>query len=127
MFESIHTLPFWLSVAGIGMAWFNVVLRPCLPAMLERRLPWLNAILRYKFGFDWLYVNALSRGVLRMSRFLFQITDQGVIDGSLVGGIGRRITGFAQRMKRFQSGFLYHYVLVMVLGVVVLSVWLLVR
>lgn len=127
MLEAVFTLPFWFAVSGIAFAWFNIILRPQIPALLEKRLPKLNFILKNQFGFDFFYIRVLSKGVLRLSQFFYSVTDVKFIDNALVHGAGRRVTNLAERVRRFQSGFLYHYVLVMVLGVVVFSVWLLLR
>jgi NADH-quinone oxidoreductase subunit L len=62
-----------------------------------------------------------------MSQFFYGVTDVKMIDSSLVDGAARRVTALASLVRRLQSGYLYHYVLVMVLGVVVFSVWLLLR
>jgi NADH-quinone oxidoreductase subunit L len=83
--------------------------------------------LNQQFGFDWLYINMIAKGVLKMSQFFYGVTDVKMIDSSLVDGAARRVTALASLVRRLQSGYLYHYVLVMVLGVVVFSVWLLLR
>lgn len=125
--EAFSTLPFWFAICGIVLSWFNVVVRPQFPAWCKKHFPWLYVILEKQFGFDLLYVNIISKGVERVSEFFYKVTDLKMIDSSLVEGTGRRVTGLAALVRRLQSGFLYHYVLVMVLGVVVFSVWLLLR
>jgi NADH-quinone oxidoreductase subunit L len=125
--ESLTTWPFFFAVFGVFLAWFNVLVRPQFPAWCQKRLPWLYIILKQQFGFDLFYLNVVSRGVERLSEFFYTVTDVKMIDGSLVDGTGQRVTALAAVVRRFQSGFLCHYVLVMVLGVVVFSVWLLLR
>jgi NADH-quinone oxidoreductase subunit L len=125
--ESVLTMPFWFAVMGVVLAWFNVLIRPELPVWCKKKLPWLYVILNQQFGFDWLYINMIAKGVLKMSQFFYGVTDVKMIDSSLVDGAARRVTALASLVRRLQSGYLYHYVLVMVLGVVVFSVWLLLR
>lgn len=125
--ESVLTMPFWFAVMGIVLAWFNVLIRPELPVWCKKKLPWLYVLLNQQFGFDWLYINMIAKGVLKMSQFFYGVTDVKMIDSSLVDGAARRVTALASLVRRLQSGYLYHYVLVMVLGVVVFSVWLLLR
>jgi NADH-quinone oxidoreductase subunit L len=125
--EAFASAPFWFAILGIILAWFNVIVRPQFPAWCKETFPWLYVTLNKQFGFDWLYLHVISKGVVKISEFLYAVTDVKLIDSSLVDGTGRRITGLAAIVKRLQSGYLYHYVLVMVLGVVVFSVWLLLR
>jgi NADH-quinone oxidoreductase subunit L len=125
--ESFTTLPFWFAVCGVVLAWFNVLVRPQFPAWCKKNFPWLYVTLKNQFGFDLLYLNVISKGVVKMSQFFYSVTDVKLIDSSLVEGTGRRVTGLAALVRRLQSGYLYHYVLVMVLGVVVFSIWLLLR
>ena len=125
--DSVTTAPFWFAIFGVVLAWFNVLVRPQFPVWCKKNFPWLYTILFNQFGFDLLYINVISKGVEKMSQFFYSVTDVKMIDGALVDGAGRRITALAALVRRLQSGYLYHYVLVMVLGVVVFSVWLLLR
>lgn len=124
---ALTAAPFWFAILGVILAWFNVILRPQFPAWCKKTFPWLYQILFHQFGFDWLYNNVIARGIVYMSEFFYRVTDCKFIDDSLVSGTGRRVTELASLVRRLQSGYLYHYVLVMVLGVVVFSLWLLLR
>jgi len=53
--------------------------------------------------------------------------DQAIIDGTLVNGSWKVVGWIAGLVRRFQSGYIYHYALVMIIGVFVLMtyfVWL---
>ena len=49
--------------------------------------------------------------------------DVGVIDGILIDGSARTIGGVAALSRRLQSGYLYWYALVMIVGVIGLMTW----
>lgn len=49
--------------------------------------------------------------------------DQGVIDGVLINGSARTVGGIAGLVRLIQTGHLYWYALVMILGVVGLMTW----
>ena len=117
------TLPFWFTVLGVFFAWFNTLRCPKFPEWLGCRFKIFNTILVKQYGFDafndWIFV----RGVRRLSQFLFHVTDLKFIDGKMVDGSGKVVLRFSQWIRQFQSGYLYHYVSLMVIGLIVFLVW----
>lgn len=120
---SVVTLPFWFAVAGIAMAYYCCILNPAFPAMLERRGRVFNWVLVNKFGFDklndWLFV----RGANAFARNLFRFADLKVLDDGIVNGSGRCMTFVARCVQKLQSGLLYQYLLVMIIGLLALLIW----
>jgi len=117
------TLPFWFAVAGIFMAWFNVLLVPQFPAMLKKWLKPVYIILVEQYGFDlfnyWVFVRAGNV----VYNFFYKITDMKIVDGWMVDGSGQTVTFFSRVVRRLQTGYLYHYVFVMMLGVLAFLIW----
>lgn len=122
-FEAMQGLPFWFSMLGIGTAWLCYIRYPKLPFYISQRLPFFYKILVYKYGFDAFYQWFFVRGSLGLSRILYRIGDVRLIDNLLVNGSARSIAFFARRLRCVQSGYLYHYAFVMILGLVILLVW----
>ncbi len=120
---SVFHWPFWFSVAGIFVAWLSYVRFPKFPAWCAERARLVYLILVNKYGFDafndWLFV----RGGLKLSHFFFDFADVKLIDGILVDGSGREVTRLSALLRRLQSGYLYHYALAMVLGLILFLVW----
>jgi NADH-quinone oxidoreductase subunit L len=54
---------------------------------------------------------------------LWKRGDQGVIDGLIVNGSWHLIGKVAVLARRLQTGFLYHYALLMILGMFGLVTW----
>ncbi len=50
--------------------------------------------------------------------------DMAIIDGVMVNGTANLFMGLSARMRKMQSGYLYHYVFVMVLGLLSFLGWL---
>ena len=76
---------------------------------------------------DWINENILARGARALGLGLWKGGDQAVIDGALVNGSWKLVRWVADAVRWVQSGFIYHYALVMILGVFVLMtyfVWL---
>ena len=55
----------------------------------------------------------------------YRVGDQRLIDGLIVNGTGRTVKWFALKGQGFQNGYLYHYITVMVFGVLGFLCWLL--
>ncbi|HHF7348374.1 TPA: NADH-quinone oxidoreductase subunit L [Legionella feeleii] len=123
--HSVGSLTFWLAIAGILIAWVCYIALPSIPGVLARTLAWPYRILMNKYGFDAFNDLVIVRGSKAMGQFFYQTGDQRLIDGMLVNGAGRTIRWFAQKGRAIQSGYLYHYATVMVLGLFVFLCWLL--
>ena len=119
--------PFWLSVSGIVIAWFSYVKYPNLPIIISERFAIFYRILIEKYGFDALNNLVFVRGGQALSRFFYYVTDLKLIDGWMVNGSGRGINRISKLMRRLQSGYLYHYVFAMILGLVLFLAWTLLR
>jgi NADH-quinone oxidoreductase subunit L len=121
--HSVSTVPFWLMLAGVVTAYVLYMARPSLAAAIKSRFQWLYTVLDNKYYFDWFnerVIAAASRGV---GVGLWKGGDQGLIDGLLVNGSARAVGAVAGIVRRVQTGHLYWYALVMVLGVVGLMTW----
>jgi NADH-quinone oxidoreductase subunit L len=123
---AVHALAgpiFWLALAGVVVSWFFYLRRPDIPAALQRRFSFIYTLLDNKYYFDWFNQNVLARGARLLGNGLWKGGDVGVIDGILIDGSARTIGGFAVLSRRLQSGYLYWYALVMIVGVIGLMTW----
>lgn len=122
--EAPQTLPFWFALAGIFTAWLAYVKFPELPKQVVQRVRWFYQILVLKYGFDafnqWFFV----RGGRGLGELLFRVGDVKLIDGYCVNGSGRGITWLSRITRRLQSGYLYHYALVMIASTLALLWWI---
>lgn len=119
------SLTFWLTLAGIAVAWVAYIAMPGIPAKLARTFSWIYRLLLNKYGFDTFNNKVVVAGSKALGRFFYNTGDQRLIDGFLVNGTGRTVRWFAQKGRVIQSGYLYHYATVMVLGLIVFLCWLL--
>lgn len=122
--QFILSWPFWLAILGIVCAGFNVLVRPELPQLLQRRFPRLHQILVNRYGFDAFNNRVFVRGGLSLSEFFYRVGDLKIIDGFFVEGSGRNTTRMSEILRRLQSGYLYHYVFVMIIGLLAFLIWL---
>ena len=125
--HALTTLPFWLAAGGVATAYYMYLVNPALPAAIKARAMPLYALLENKYYLDWFNENVLARGARGLGVSLWKVGDQTLIDGTLVNGSWKVVAAFSGLVRWFQTGYLYHYALAMILGIFVLMtyfVWL---
>ncbi|HEY4082417.1 MAG TPA: NADH-quinone oxidoreductase subunit L [Burkholderiaceae bacterium] len=121
--HSVNSPPLWLAIAGVVCAYVWYMVFPVIPATLARVLRPLAVVLENKYYMDWINENILARLARVLGTVAWKGGDQGIIDGVIVNGGARTIGGVAGLVRRLQSGYLYWYALVMILGVIGLMTW----
>jgi NADH-quinone oxidoreductase subunit L len=124
MTHSLSTAPFWLSIGGIFTAWYLYMVRTDLPAKIKQAAGPLFTLLDRKYFIDEFYSWLFAGGARALGAGLWKIGDVKVIDGFVVNGAARVVGLTAVLVRRFQSGYIYHYAFTMIVGVFVLiSLW----
>ena len=96
-----------------------------LPEKISQAAGPLYTLLDRKYFIDELYSWLFAGGARALGRGLWKFGDVKVIDGFFVNGTARVVAGTAMLIRRFQSGYIYHYAFTMIVGVFVLmSLWL---
>ncbi len=125
--HALSSAPLWLALSGVVTAWYMYMVNPAVPAAFARALRPLVVLLENKYYLDWINENILARGARALGNGLWKVGDRALIDGLLVNGSWKLVGWVSGQVRKFQSGYLYHYALVMILGVFVLMtyfVWL---
>jgi NADH-quinone oxidoreductase subunit L len=115
-------VPFWLMVAGVAVAWALYLWKPGVPAAIRARFEFVYRVLDNRYYFDWFNENVLAALARLLGQGLWKAGDQRLIDG-LINGSARAVGGLGAAVRQLQTGFLYWYALVMVLGLFVLLSW----
>ncbi len=121
--HGLSSLPFWLALSGVVTAYVFYMVAPSIPATLGRVLRPLVIVLENKYFMDWFNENVLARMARGLGYGLWKGGDGMLIDGLLINSSARGIGGIAGLVRRLQSGYLYWYALVMILGVTGLMTW----
>ncbi|MDH4289513.1 MAG: NADH-quinone oxidoreductase subunit L [Aquincola sp.] len=121
--HALQTVPLWFAVAGVALAWWFYLRQPSIPAAIRARFEWIYRLLDNKYYMDWFNEHVLSVGARALGTGLWKGGDVGLIDGIVVDGSARAVGGIAQLTRLFQSGYLYFYALVMLLGIFALMTW----
>jgi NADH-quinone oxidoreductase subunit L len=125
--HSLSTLPLWLAVAGVVSSYVFYMMFPAIPAAIKRVALPIYTLLENKYYLDWFNENVLARGARLLGTGLWKVGDQAIIDGAVVNGSWKLVGLLSGFVRKAQSGYLYHYALVMILGIFVLMtyfVWL---
>jgi len=122
--HALTTLPFWLMITGFAISTLIYLFRPSIADAIRKRAPFLYRLLDHKYYFDEFYQKVFARGSVRLGRNLWHKADAGLIDDGLVNGSARLVVWMAARIRRWQTGFLYDYAFVMIIGLIgILAVW----
>jgi NADH-quinone oxidoreductase subunit L len=113
----VKVLPLVMAVSGIALSYYFYVVRPSLPAETAAKVPALYRFSFNKWYFDELYDAIFVRPSLWIGRIFWKKGDGATIDGLGPDGIAARARDVAAALVRFQSGYLYHYAFVMLIGV----------
>jgi NADH-quinone oxidoreductase subunit L len=113
------TLPFFLALAGVLLAWFFYLKRPDIPEMLAQRFAALYALLVNKYYLDRFNEIVFAGGARAIGRGLWRGGDVALIDGVAVNGSARLVAWFAGVIRFAQSGYIYHYAFAMLIGIAI--------
>lgn len=120
--HALTSLPFWFALAGVVVSWYFYLVKPTIPAAIARTFRPIVTILENKYYMDWFNENVIAPAARGLGRGLWKGGDEAVIDGAL-NGSADAVGGIAAIGRRLQSGYLYWYALVMIVGVIGLMTW----
>jgi NADH-quinone oxidoreductase subunit L len=120
--HGLSTLPFWLAVAGVVTAYVFYMVKPEIPTAIKARFVFINRLLENKYYLDWFNENVLARAARLAGTGLWKGGDEAVIDGA-INGSARAMGSLAALGRTLQTGYLYWYALVMIMGVIGLMTW----
>jgi NADH-quinone oxidoreductase subunit L len=128
--EKIHHLPISIKitplVAGVGgmiLAYIFYITHPNLPKIIAARFSWLYVVVYNKYYVDELYDVLIVHNLKRCANYFANTTEVKVIDGFGPNGFASVVNRMSGYFSKLQTGYLYHYALVMLLGFVIFLTW----
>jgi NADH-quinone oxidoreductase subunit L len=134
LMHHMHDVPLWVKLSpaavmlfGLFLAWNSYIRNPHLTEVFTHNFRAVYTFLYNKWYFDELYEFLFVRPALWLGRLFWKVGDEGTIDRFGPNGVaaaavfGNRITA------RIQSGYLYTYALVMLLGIAAATTWAMAR
>ena len=111
---------------GAAVAYLFYIARPYIPVELARTQQGLYQFLLNKWYFDELYDRIFVKPTFWVGNALWKGFDDWLVDQTIVEGLGARVKDVTNRVVRLQSGYLYTYAFVMLIGVALLLTWVIV-
>jgi len=121
--HGLKALPFWLALAGVVTAYVFYMVKPQIPAAIARTFSPVVRLLENKYYMDWINENLIAPAARGIGRGLWKGGDVGLIDNIVIDGSARAVGGLAALTRYLQTGYLYWYALVMIVGVIGLMTW----
>jgi len=115
--------PFYLAMSGLVVAWFIYMKQPDLADRIKNLLAPLYNALDKKYWFDDAYQYIFAGGSRGLGRFFWKQGDSRLIDTIIINGSANNIGRLAGLVRTIQTGYLFHYAIAMILGLLLLLTW----
>jgi len=112
--------PLTVTAIGFASAWWVYIANEGMGARIAARKGPVWSFLYHKWYFDELYDATFVRGAEMLGDLFWKGGDQKIIDGLGPDGVSAVSYAVGRRAGRFQTGYVYHYAFVMLVGVVAL-------
>lgn len=131
--DDAHKVPLWVKLAPIGSMALGFVLASLfykvdtsIPAKVAKHNQPLYQFLLNKWYFDEIYHFLFIRSSQALGRLFWKRGDGQLIDGFGPNGISAVAVKVAQRFSALQTGYLYHYAFVMLIGITLIVTYFLI-
>jgi len=128
--ERMHAVPLWVKLSattamlvGLLIAFYAYIRNTDFPRAFVENFRLLYAFLLNKWYFDEIYNALLVRPAMWVGRFFWKKGDEGTIDRFGPDGVAAAVVMGNRLTARIQTGYLYTYALVMLLGVAAAVTW----
>ena len=134
LMHAIHEVPLWVKLApavvmliGVAIAFFAYVRSPSTPTRFVEHWRHLYSFLIHKWYFDELYQAVFVRPAFAIGRLFWHRGDEDTIDRFGPNGAAALVRGGNVLTARLQTGYLYTYAFVMLLGLAAAATWAMTR
>ena len=125
LIHALHAVPYWVKysalvvmVLGFIGAYIAYIAKPDIPAKFVSSFGWLHNFVFRKWYFDELYDAIFVKPAFWLGRQFWKLGDIGTIDRFGPNGIAAVVQRGSVAAKTIQSGYLYTYALIMLLGLI---------
>jgi NADH-quinone oxidoreductase subunit L len=111
-------MPFFLALAGFALGSWIYLKKISVAENAKKTFAPIYNVLMNKYGFDSFNQKYIAGGLVKLGNILWKWSDSKLIDGLIVNGSAKLVNKISQKIRGFQSGYIYHYALVMVVAVI---------
>ncbi|MDR7153946.1 NADH-quinone oxidoreductase subunit L [Sphingobium xenophagum] len=119
--------PFTVMLTGLAIAWLAYMKYTDWPQRFVAQFGVLYTFLLNKWYFDELYNLLFVKPAFAIGRFFWKFGDVGFIDRFGPNGLAALVVQGNKVTRRLQSGYLYTYALVMLIGLAAAATWAMTR
>jgi len=130
LIHAMHHVPHWVKWApftvmatGLLIAWYAYIKNTKFPAAFVDQFGFLYRFLLNKWYFDELYHFLFVRPAMWLGRVFWKVGDIGIIDRFGPNGAAWVVAKGSRAAVKLQSGYLYSYALVMLIGLTLAISW----
>ena len=130
LIHAMHQVPHWVKWApftvmatGLLIAWYAYIRNTKFPAAFVDQFGFLYRFLLNKWYFDELYDFLFVRPAMWLGRVFWKVGDIGIIDRFGPNGAAWVVAKGSRAAVKLQSGYLYSYALVMLIGLTLAISW----
>ena len=130
LMHAAHEVPLWVKwtpfavmLTGLVIAWLSYIRYTDWPARFTAQWRVLYDFLLNKWYFDELYDLLFVRPAFLIGRLFWKGGDVGTIDRFGPNGLAALVVQGGRVTRRLQSGYLYSYALVMLIGLAAATTW----
>lgn len=130
LIHAMHHVPHWVKWApftvmatGLLIAWYAYIKNTKFPAAFVDQFGFLYRFLLNKWYFDELYHFIFVRPAMWLGRVFWKVGDIGIIDRFGPNGAAWVVAKGSRAAVKLQSGYLYSYALVMLIGLTLAISW----
>ncbi len=128
--EAAQNVPTWVryspmivGIFGLFAAWICYILNPRIPVHISRIFKPIYEFLLNKWYFDELYEWLFIKPIKKIGYLFWKIGDVIIVDGLGPNGFAFVSSKVAVVFSRLQTGYVYHYAFVMLIGLVGIFSW----
>ena len=123
--HGLSTAPFWLALSGVVAAYYCYMVNPRVPAWFFAKFHAIHTLLDNKYYMDKFNEVVFAGGARVLGNGLWNFGDKKLIDGLLVNGSAKLVGWISSLSRVLQTGYIYHYAFVMILGVLAALIYFL--
>jgi NADH-quinone oxidoreductase subunit L len=113
-------IPFFLALAGFALATWVYTKKISVAENAKKTFRPIYNVLQNKYGFDDFNQKYIAGGLVALGNMLWKWSDSKFIDGLVVNGSAKLINKISKALRGLQSGYIYHYALVMAIALIFL-------
>ena len=130
LMHAAHEVPLFVKLSasiamllGLGGAYYAYIVRPALPGQIARSFSIVYDFLLHKWYFDELYDLLFVKPAFAIGRLFWHRGDEQTIDRFGPNGAAFIVASGARMAGRLQTGYIYTYAFVMLIGLTAVVTW----